>query len=119
MATAAVDEERLDAMFAALADRTRRSILSRLTEGEATVKELAAPFDISLQAISQHIRVLQHAGLVSRRRQQQTRPCRLEADALDAAVNWIEDNRRQWSERLDQLETHLLRLQQPPRRRPS
>jgi DNA-binding transcriptional ArsR family regulator len=106
-----VDDEQLDAMFAALADRTRRDIVARLSEGEATVKELAAPYAMSLQAVSQHIGVLQRCGLVSRSRHRQTRPCRLEPDALDAAVSWIEESRRAWVERMDRLETHLERLQ--------
>jgi DNA-binding transcriptional ArsR family regulator len=107
----AVDEERLDAMFAALADRTRRDIVARLSEGEATVKELAAPYAMSLQAVSQHIGVLERCGLVSRGRHRQTRPCRLEPRALEEAVSWIEESRRAWSERMDRLEAHLDRLQ--------
>ena len=106
------DDERLDAMFAALADRTRRDIVARLSEGEATVKELAAPYAMSMQAVSQHIAVLERSGLVSRGRHRQTRPCRLEPEALAAAVSWIEESRRTWSERMDRLETHLARLQQ-------
>lgn len=113
-----VDDDRLDAMFAALADRTRRGIVVRLTQGAATVGELAEPYDMSLQAVSQHIRVLQHAGLVARGRDRQTRPCSLEPAALDTAVSWIEANRRSWSERVDKLESHLRDIQQPkPRRR--
>jgi DNA-binding transcriptional ArsR family regulator len=104
-------EAELDAMFAALADRTRRDIVRRLTEGEATVKEIAAPYDMSLQAVSQHIGVLERCGLVSRGRHRQTRPCRLEPEALQAAVSWIEHNRRVWAERMDRLEAHLDRLQ--------
>ncbi len=106
-----IDDEQLDAMFAALADRTRRDIVARLTEGEATVSELAAPYAMSLQAVSQHIGVLQRCGLVSRGRHRQTRPCRLEPQALEAAVSWIEDSRRAWAERVDRLEEHLARLQ--------
>jgi len=105
------DDERLDAMFAALADRTRRDIVARLSEGEATVKELAAPYAMSLQAVSQHIGVLQRCGLVSRGRHRQTRPCRLEPEALEAAVLWIEESRRAWAERMDRLEAHLERMQ--------
>jgi DNA-binding transcriptional ArsR family regulator len=107
-----VDDERLDVMFAALADRTRRDIVARLGQGEATVKELAAPYSMSLQAVSQHIGVLERCGLVSRGRYRQTRPCRLEPEALEAAVSWIEESRRVWAERMDRLETHLTRLQQ-------
>lgn len=106
-----VDDERLDAMFAALADRTRRDIVTRLSRGEATVTELAEPFAMSLQAVSQHIRVLERCGLVSRGRHRQTRPCRLEPRALEAAVSWIEENRRVWTERMDRLETRLAELQ--------
>jgi DNA-binding transcriptional ArsR family regulator len=108
------DDERLDAMFAALADRTRRDIVARLSEGEATVGELAAPYPISLQAVSQHIGVLERCGLVSRGRHRQTRPCRLEPQALEAAVSWIEESRRTWTERMDRLEAHLARLQDGP-----
>jgi DNA-binding transcriptional ArsR family regulator len=107
----AVNHERLDAMFAALADRTRRDIVARLSQGEATVKELAAPYPMTLQAVSQHIAVLERCGLVSRGRHRQTRPCRLEPQALGAAVAWIEESRRAWAERMDRLETHLARLQ--------
>ena len=106
-----VDDARLDAMFAALADRTRRDIVARLSHGEATVKELAAPFAMSMQAVSQHIGVLERCGLVSRGRLRQTRPCRLEPEALGIAVSWIEQSRRAWTERFDRLETHLANLQ--------
>jgi DNA-binding transcriptional ArsR family regulator len=110
--TITIDDERLDAMFAALADPTRRDIVARLSRGEATVKELAAPYSMSMQAVSQHIGVLMRCGLVSRGRHRQTRPCRLEPQALDAAVSWIEESRRAWAERMDRLETHLARLQE-------
>src|SRR3954466_11214114 len=106
-----IDDERLDAMFAALADRTRRDTVARLSQGEATVKELAAPYAMSLQAVSQHIGVLERCGLVSRGRHRQTRPCRLEPQALEAAVSWIEQSRRTWAERMDRLEAHLGRPQ--------
>ena len=106
-----IDDERLDAMFAALADRTRRDMVARLSQGEATVKELAAPYAMSLQAVSQHIGVLERCGLVSRGRHRQTRPCRLEPEALEAAVSWIEGSRRAWAERMDRLEAHLARMQ--------
>ena len=105
----AVDE--LTGTFAALADPTRRAILSRLAEGEATVNELAEPFAMSVQAVSKHIQVLERAGLISRSRHRQTRPCRLDPDALRAATDWIEDQRRVWSERLDRLGDHLTDLQ--------
>src|SRR3954463_553859 len=111
-----IDDERLDAMFAALADRTRRDIVARLSEGEATVKELAAPYEMSLQAVSQHIGVLERCGLVSRGRHRQTRPCRLEPEALETAVAWIEHSRRVGAERMARLETHLARLQDDQQR---
>jgi DNA-binding transcriptional ArsR family regulator len=106
-----LDNDRLDAMFAALADRTRRDIVAKLSKRDATVNELAAPYAMSLQAVSQHIRVLERCGLVSRSRHRQTRPCRLEPQALEVAVSWIEENRRAWAERMDRLETHLAHLQ--------
>jgi DNA-binding transcriptional ArsR family regulator len=111
MTTTIDDDEQLDAMFAALADRTRRGIVARLSEGEATVNELAAPYAMSLQAVSQHIGVLERCGLVSRSRHRQTRPCRLEPQGLAAAASWIEESRRVWTERMDRLESHLARLQ--------
>jgi DNA-binding transcriptional ArsR family regulator len=109
--TATLDDERLDAVFAALADRTRRDIVSRLSEGEATVKELAAPYAMTLQAVSQHIGVLERCGLVSRGQHRQTRPCRLEPEVLGTAVSWLEESRRAWADRMDRLEAHLARLQ--------
>ena len=111
-----IDDERLDAMFTALADRTRRDIVARLSKGEATVTELAAPYSMSLQAVSQHIGVLERCGLVSRSRHRQTRPCWLEPQVLEAAVSWIEGSRRAWAERMDRLETHLAHLQEPQQR---
>ena len=108
----AIDDERLDAMFAALADRTRRDIVGRLAKGDATVNDLAAPYSMSLQAVSQHIAVLERCGLISRSRHRQTLPCKLEPEALEAAVSWIEESRRAWAERMDRLEVHLTRLQE-------
>ncbi|MBY8881532.1 metalloregulator ArsR/SmtB family transcription factor [Streptomyces sp. PLK6-54] len=96
----------------ALADPTRRGILARLATGEATVKELAEPYAMSMQAVSQHIRVLEQSGLISRGRYRQTRPCRLEPAVLESAVSWIEESRRVWSDRMDRLESHLARLQE-------
>jgi DNA-binding transcriptional ArsR family regulator len=96
----------LDATFAALADPTRRAILARLTAGEATVTELAAPFRMSQPAISKHLKVLERAGLVSRGRDAQRRPCRLEAQPLKMALDWLADYRDYWAEsyrRLDSL----------------
>lgn len=99
--TTTIDEGQLDAMFAALSDRTRRDIVARLSAGEATVKELAVPYSMTMQAVSQHIGVLERCGLVSRGRHRQTRPCRLELQALEAAVSWIERSQRVWAERMD------------------
>ena len=107
-----VESQRLDALFTALSDRTRRDIVARLSTGEATVKELAEPYAMSMQAVSQHIQVLERSGLISRGRHRQTRPCRLEPAALETAVSWIEESRRTWSERMDRLESHLARLQE-------
>ena len=100
----------LSLTFAALADPTRRAILVRLAKGEATVNELAEPFDISLQAVSKHLKVLEAAGLISRGRDAQFRPCHLEPEALDVATDWIVKNRQIWTERFDQLEQHLKRM---------
>ena len=86
-------DDPLSITFAALADPTRRAILARLADGEATVNELAEPFAMSLQAVSKHLKVLEHAGLISRGRNAQYRPCRLEADPLAPAIDWIERNR--------------------------
>lgn len=107
-----LDEQQLDSVFTALSDRTRRDIVARLSAGEATVKELAAPYEMSLQAVSQHLRVLERSGLISRGRHRQTRPCRLEPVALTTALSWIEESRRAWSERMDRLEAHLTDLQE-------
>src|SRR6186713_2586893 len=107
-----IEDRRLDALFTALGDRTRRDILARLSTGEATVKDLAEPYAMTMQAVSQHIRVLERAGLISQGRHRQTRPCRLEPAALEAAISWIEESRRTWSDRMDRLETHLARLRE-------
>ncbi len=111
MGTATADR-RLDAVFTALSDPTRRDIVARLGAGEATVTELAERYAMSLQAVSQHIRVLERSGLVSQGRHRQTRPCRLEPEALETALSWLEESRRTWSDRMDRLEAHLSRLQQ-------
>jgi DNA-binding transcriptional ArsR family regulator len=105
-------DDRLDAMFTALADPTRRAIVARLARGDATVNEVAAPFEMTLPGISKHLKVLERCGLISRTRQAQFRPCHLEADALDPALEWIEENRRVWTERLDKLDAHLRDIQQ-------
>ncbi|HEU0131545.1 MAG TPA: metalloregulator ArsR/SmtB family transcription factor [Mycobacteriales bacterium] len=110
--TTLLDDQRLDAVFTALSDRTRRDILARLSAGEATVTELAEPYAMSLQAVSQHLAVLERCGLISRERHRQTRPCRLDPAALDEAVSWIERSRLTWSERMDRLEAHLARRQE-------
>jgi DNA-binding transcriptional ArsR family regulator len=106
-------EDRLDATFTALADPTRRAMVARLARADATVNELAAPFDMSLPAISKHLKVLERCGLISRTRQAQFRPCHLEREALDSALDWIEQNRRIWTERFDKLDAHLRELQRP------
>lgn len=97
----------LDNVFSALADPVRRQIVSRLAEGDATVNELAEPFDISLQAISKHIKVLERAGLITRGRDAQRRPCSLNAEALAAATDWIELYRRRKEQQHDRLEALL------------
>jgi DNA-binding transcriptional ArsR family regulator len=101
----------LDRTFAALADPTRRAILERLGDGEASVTELAEPFAVTLPAISKHLKVLERAGLISRGRHAQWRPCRLEAAPLEAASEWIERYRRYWEESFDRLDEHLKRIQ--------
>jgi DNA-binding transcriptional ArsR family regulator len=110
-------EDPLSSTFAALADPTRRALLARLAEGEATVGELAEPFAISLQAISKHLKVLERAGLVVRGKDAQWRPCRLESAPLERASEWIEANRKIWNDRLDQLDRHLQHLQTTGRKR--
>ncbi len=106
-------EDELSTTFAALADPTRRALLARLAAGQATVNELAEPFDVSVQAISKHLKVLERAGLITRGRDAQFRPCRFESAPLDAAVEWIGRHRQVWAERFDRLETHLREIQQP------
>ena len=105
-----VIEEDLDLVFAALADTTRRAILTRLAEGEATVSQLAEPFAMSQQAVSKHLKVLERAHLISRTRSAQSRPCRLDAERLEDAVGWIERHRKIWAERHDRLAGHLATL---------
>jgi DNA-binding transcriptional ArsR family regulator len=109
-----VAEDRLDATFTALADPTRRAIVARLASGDATVNQLAAPFDMTLPGISKHLKVLERCGLISRTRRAQFRPCHLEGEVLDTALSWIEENRRVWNERFDKLDEHLRDLQCPP-----
>lgn len=101
----------LSATFAALADPTRRAILARLASGEASVGELAAPFEISAPAVTKHLKVLERAGLITRSRQAQWRPCKIEAKPLQDASHWIEQYRQLWEARLDRLEDYLKVLQ--------
>ncbi len=103
--------DRLGMTFAALSDPTRRAILTRLTKGEATVNDLAKPFAMSLPAVSRHLKVLERAGLISRARDAQWRPCRIEVKALREVDEWIEAYRRMWEERLDRLDDYLTTLQ--------
>jgi DNA-binding transcriptional ArsR family regulator len=104
--------QELDRAFAALADPTRRSIIERLAEGEATVGELAQPFDMTLPAISKHLKVLERAGLITRSRNAQWRPCRLEPEPLHQASDWLAQYRRIWEERLGRLDEYLRELQE-------
>jgi DNA-binding transcriptional ArsR family regulator len=106
----------LDATFAALADPTRRAILARLATGDANVTELAKPFDMSQPAISKHLKVLERAGLISRGREAQSRPCRLEARRLREASEWMERYRRFWEESFDRLGEYLVILKQKEKR---
>jgi DNA-binding transcriptional ArsR family regulator len=103
--------DRLSATFSALADPTRRAILARLALGETSVKELAEPFEMSAPAISKHLKVLENAGLITRGREAQWRPCKLEPQALKSVDEWLERYRRLWEERFDRLEEYLRELQ--------
>jgi len=109
-----VTADRLSMTLSALADPTRRAILARLALGETSVTELAEPFAMSLPAVSKHLKVLERAGLISRGREAQWRPCRLEATPLKDVADWIELYRRFWEQSLDRLEEYLRALQQPP-----
>lgn len=104
--------DRLSVIFAALADPTRRAILARLTEGDATVSELAEPFDISLPAISRHLKVLEQAGLITRTRSAQWRSSSLQTEPLREVLDWVEPYRKLWDDRLDRLDAHLKRIQE-------
>jgi DNA-binding transcriptional ArsR family regulator len=106
----AVASDRLSLTFAALADPTRRAILARLAEGEATVNELAQPFAMSLPGVSKHLKVLQRAGLITQGRQAQWRPCRLEGGCLKDVSDWVEQYRHVWEERFERLDDYLLDL---------
>jgi DNA-binding transcriptional ArsR family regulator len=101
----------LSATFSALADPTRRAILARLALGETTVSDLAEPFDMSLPAVSKHLKVLERAGLIARGREAQWRPCRIEVNALRPVDDWLENYRRLWEERFDRLDVYLRELQ--------
>src|ERR1700686_5085809 len=103
--------DHLSNTFAALADPTRRAILARLVSGESSVTELAEPFEMSLPAVSKHLKVLEHAGLITRGREAQWRPCRLEAGPLKDAADWLEHYRRFWGQRFDRLDDYLGELQ--------
>lgn len=105
-------DERLDRTFAALADPTRRAILARLATGEATVTELAQPFDMTMPAVSKHLKVLERAGLISRGQMQQWRPARLEAEPIKEVAEWIERYRRFWEESYQRLDQYLEELQE-------
>ena len=106
------DSDRLSPVFAALADPTRRAILARLSSGETSVTELAGPFKMSLPAISKHLKVLERAGLITRTREAQWRPCKLDAGPLKEAANWVEHYRHFWEASLDRLDEYLKELQQ-------
>lgn len=104
--------DHLSSTFQALADPTRRAILSRLSQGEASVTELAAPFSMSMPAISKHLKVLERAKLISRGREAQWRPCKLDATPLEAASDWVEEYRAMWEARFDRLEVYLKEVQE-------
>ena len=107
----------LSTTFAALSDPTRRAILARLISGEKSVTELAEPFDMSLPAVTKHLKVLQRAGLISQSREAQWRPCRLEAAPMREAVQWMEPYRRHWEQRFDRLDDYLRTMARKPTRR--
>ena len=109
--TSSLSVDQLSTTFSALADPTRRAMLARLAEGEATVNELAEPFPITLQAVSKHLKVLERAGLVARDRRAQLRPSRLQGEALKEAADWLAGYRGFWEGSFDRLEEHLHRLQ--------
>lgn len=108
--------DHLSTTFAALSDPTRRAILARLATGDATVTELAAPFDLSLPAVSKHLKVLQRAGLVEQSRRAQWRPCRLTPEPLHDVARWVEQYRATWEERFDRLDAYLLEIGAPETR---
>ena len=109
--------DRLSATLFAIADPTRRGLLARLASGDATVNELAEPFDMSVAAVSKHLKVLEQAGLISRGRKAQWRPCRLDAQPLRAVADWVGDYRKFWERNLESLDAYLTALQHRPRRK--
>jgi DNA-binding transcriptional ArsR family regulator len=111
-----VAEDELSQVFSALADPTRRAILERLAQGDATVNQLAEPFAMTQQAVSKHLKVLERARLISRTRSAQSRPCVLDTEHLAAAAGWIVSHRQIWADRHDRLDEHLATLQAKPRR---
>ena len=112
-----ISTDMLSATLSAIADPTRRSLLTRLARGDATVGELAKPYDMSLAAISKHLKVLESAGLISRGREAQWRPCHLEAAPLQAVADWAENYREFWERNLDSLGNYLESIQRKPRKR--
>jgi DNA-binding transcriptional ArsR family regulator len=111
MSTVQSATDELSTTFAALADPTRRAILARLASGEASVTEIAQPFDMTLPAVSKHLKVLERAGLIRRGRRAQWRPCRLRADRLKDVADWVGEYRKLWEQRLDRLDDYLQELQ--------
>ncbi len=112
-----MSSDRLSTTFGALADPTRRAILARLTSGETSVTELARPFEMTLPAVSKHLKVLQRAGLIERGRSAQWRPCRLKAGPLKDVADYVEEYRRFWEERFDRLDEYLKELQEQEKER--
>jgi len=110
-------EDQLSTTFAALADPTRRAILAKLSLGETSVTDLARPFEMSLPAISKHLKVLEKAGLISRSRDAQWRPCKLEAAPLEEVAGWVEEYRRFWAESFDRLDVYLAKVQAAEKKR--
>ncbi len=115
--TATLEDARLDETFAALANSTRRAILARLAQGEASVNDLAAPFDLTLPAISKHIKVLEHAGLITRGRHAQFRPCAIDGAPLAELASWAEQYRHIWDDRFDRMDHYVRTLQPNPKKK--
>jgi DNA-binding transcriptional ArsR family regulator len=110
-------QDQISSTFSALADPTRRAILARLALGETSVTDLAAPFEVSMPAISRHLKVLEKAGLIARGREAQWRPCKLKAEPLKQAADWLDDYRRFWEESFDRLEAYLQEIQAKEKKR--